>query len=144
MGHSSTRYLMVGSLHQVWSDYKLAPKTDKFCEGCNIASSRSAVRQHIGTPTLDIFFLRAYENVIHHPIKQGLATSITFLCSLLLVCVYCKYSWLQGMKDFSTQAVIECLKIFLAQTESKTSNLQYFRSDAGTAFTSSEFKDSSQ
>eukprot|EP00957_Ditylum_brightwellii_P137215 10462150-Ditylum_brightwellii.AAC.1 len=123
MGHRSIRSLMAGSLHQVCSDYKFAPKIDEFCEGCKIATSRSVARQHIGTPPTDICFLRVYGDAIHHPIKPG---------------------WLQGMKDFSTQAVIECFKMFLAQTGSKTSNLQYFRTDAGTVFASSDFKDFSQ
>eukprot|EP00957_Ditylum_brightwellii_P098885 7533373-Ditylum_brightwellii.AAC.1 len=70
MGCSSIRSLMVGSLHHAWSDYKLAPKTDEFCEGCKIATSRSAARQHIDTPTTDICFLRMYGDIIHHPIKQ--------------------------------------------------------------------------
>eukprot|EP00957_Ditylum_brightwellii_P150514 11461205-Ditylum_brightwellii.AAC.1 len=42
MGHRSIRSLMSGSLHQVWSDCKLAPKTDEFCKGCKITTSRSA------------------------------------------------------------------------------------------------------
>eukprot|EP00957_Ditylum_brightwellii_P206338 15347910-Ditylum_brightwellii.AAC.1 len=144
IGHNSIRSLMAGSLHQVWLDYKLAPKTDEFCEGCKIATSRSAVRQHIGTPTPDICFLRVYGDIIYHPIKQDLTKSTTFPCSLLLVCAYCKFGWLQGMKDFSSKAVIECFKMFLAQTGSKTSNLLYFRTYAGTSFTPSEFKDFSQ
>eukprot|EP00957_Ditylum_brightwellii_P121192 9242830-Ditylum_brightwellii.AAC.1 len=144
MGHRSIRSLMVGSLHQVWSDYKLAPKTDEFCEECKIATSRSAAKQHIGTPTPSIPFKRIYGDIIHFPIKQGSTTSTTFPCSLLLVCAYYKYSWLQVMKYFSSESVIECFRLFLAEIGSKTLNLQYFRTDAGTAFTSSEFKDFSQ
>eukprot|EP00957_Ditylum_brightwellii_P158094 12033638-Ditylum_brightwellii.AAC.1 len=51
MGHRSIRFLLAGSLLQVWSDYKLAPKADALYEGCKIATSRSADRQHIGIPT---------------------------------------------------------------------------------------------
>eukprot|EP00957_Ditylum_brightwellii_P180802 13774047-Ditylum_brightwellii.AAC.1 len=48
--HRSIRSLMAESLHQVWTYYKLAPKIDEFCLGCKIDTSRSAARQHIGTP----------------------------------------------------------------------------------------------
>eukprot|EP00957_Ditylum_brightwellii_P060496 4593246-Ditylum_brightwellii.AAC.1 len=51
LGRRPIRSFMDGSLHQVWSDCKLSPKTDEFCEGSKIATSRSADRQHIGTPT---------------------------------------------------------------------------------------------
>eukprot|EP00957_Ditylum_brightwellii_P049486 3753642-Ditylum_brightwellii.AAC.1 len=89
MGHKSIRSLMAGLIHQVWSDYKLATKTDEFYEGYKFGTSRSAARQHIGTPT----------------------------------------------------TIIEHFRLFLDQTGRKTFHLQYFRTDAGTAFTSSEFKD---
>eukprot|EP00957_Ditylum_brightwellii_P210090 15364558-Ditylum_brightwellii.AAC.1 len=144
MGHRSIRSLMARSLHQVWSDYKLAPRTDEFCEGCKIARSCSAAAQHIGTPTPEIFSARMYEDIIHYPIKQGLTTSTTFPCSLLLVCAYCKFSWPQGTRDFSSESAIKCFKMFLTQSGGKTTNLQYFRTDAGTSFTLSEFKDFSQ
>eukprot|EP00957_Ditylum_brightwellii_P044986 3412369-Ditylum_brightwellii.AAC.1 len=36
MGHRLIRSLMARSLHQVWSDYKLAPKIDNICEGCKL------------------------------------------------------------------------------------------------------------
>eukprot|EP00957_Ditylum_brightwellii_P067968 5160447-Ditylum_brightwellii.AAC.1 len=144
MGHRSFRPLMAGSLHQVWSDYKLAPKTNEFYEGCKIATSRSATRQHIGTPAPKTPFKFMYGDIIHSPIKQGLSISSKFPCSLLLVCAYTKYSWLHGMKDFSSDSVIERFKMFLVLTDSRTHELQYFRTDADTAFTLAEFKDFSQ
>eukprot|EP00957_Ditylum_brightwellii_P096144 7325037-Ditylum_brightwellii.AAC.1 len=69
MGHRSIRSLMAESLHQVWSDYKLAPKTDEFYEGCKIATSRSASRQCIGTATPSMPFKRTYGDINQSPIK---------------------------------------------------------------------------
>eukprot|EP00957_Ditylum_brightwellii_P174245 13265753-Ditylum_brightwellii.AAC.1 len=117
MGHRSIRPLMAGSLHQVWSDCKLVPKTDEFCEGYKIATRRSAAIQYIDTPTPDIYFARMYGDSIHHPIKLDLTTSTIFPCSLLLVCAYCKFSWLQGMRDFSSESTLKCFKMFLAQSD---------------------------
>eukprot|EP00957_Ditylum_brightwellii_P076678 5828784-Ditylum_brightwellii.AAC.1 len=64
MGLRSIRSLMAWSLHQAWSDYKLATKTDEFCEGGKIATNRSAARQHIGSQTPDICFARMYGDII--------------------------------------------------------------------------------
>eukprot|EP00957_Ditylum_brightwellii_P047717 3624939-Ditylum_brightwellii.AAC.1 len=144
MGHRSFRSFTTESLHQVWCDYKLAPKTDEFCEGYKIVTSRSTARQHIGTPVPKIPFKYMYGDIIHSPTKQGLTTSSTFPCSLLLVCAYTKYSWLHGMKGFSFDSVIECFKIFLVLTGSRAYDLQCFITDDGTAFASAEFKDFSQ
>eukprot|EP00957_Ditylum_brightwellii_P198283 15109305-Ditylum_brightwellii.AAC.1 len=70
MGHRSIRSLMAGSLHQVWSDNKLTPKMDEFCEGSKIVTSRSAARQHKCTPNPKISFKFVYGDIIHSPIKQ--------------------------------------------------------------------------
>eukprot|EP00957_Ditylum_brightwellii_P059613 4525403-Ditylum_brightwellii.AAC.1 len=96
--------------------------------------NKSAARQHIGMPAPKISFKCMYRDIIHSPTNQGLTTNSTFSCSLLFVCDYTKYSLLQGMKDFSSESVIETLKLFLVQTGSKTHDFQYFRTDAGTAF----------
>ena len=139
MGHRSFRSLMAGSLHNVWSDYKLSPKTDEFCEGCKIATSRSAARQHIGTPAPDKPFTLIYGDIIHPISKAALTPETAFPCYLFLVCATSKYTWFEGMNDFSSEAVIATFSIFQNQTGKALKELQYFRTDAGKAFTSNEF-----
>eukprot|EP00957_Ditylum_brightwellii_P053843 4079190-Ditylum_brightwellii.AAC.1 len=123
---------------------KMAPRIDEFCKACKIATSGSAARHHIGTPSPQEAFKFIYGDIIHSPTKQGPTAKSNVLCFLHLVCAYTKYSWFKGMKDFLYESLIETLKQCLVHTYGKTHKLQYVRTDAGTAFTSSEFKRFSQ
>eukprot|EP00957_Ditylum_brightwellii_P172360 13121311-Ditylum_brightwellii.AAC.1 len=84
MGFRSFRSLIAGSLHQVWSAYKLACKMDDFCEGYKIATSKSTTRKHIGNPAPKIALKFIYGDIIPSPTKQGLTTNSTSFCSLFL------------------------------------------------------------
>ena len=40
LAHRSIRYLLTGSLHEVWEDYRFVTAPDTYCEDCKIAASK--------------------------------------------------------------------------------------------------------
>ena len=141
-GHRAYRSLLCGSLHHVWDDYLIVPASDDYCEGCKIAASRSAPRSQRGTPTPKAPFERIFIDIIPTPSgADGLTKDSAYPCYLLIVDHYSRFTWFEGMLNYTSQQVITCLKQFMVETRSlgRTKQIQYLRGDSDSSFRSAEF-----
>ena len=111
-GHRAHRSLLCGSLHGVWDDCLIVPTSDDYCEGCRIAASRSAPRGHRGPPDATQPFERTRIDVIPTPADTtGLTKDSACPCYLLIVDHYSRLSWIEGMNNYTSSEVINCLKL---------------------------------
>ena len=141
-GHRAYISLLCASLHHVWDDYLIVPASDDYCEGCKIAASRSAPRSQRGTPTPKAPFERIFIDIIPTPSgADGLTKDSAYPCYLLIVDHYSRFTWFEGMLNYTSQQVITCLKQFMVETRSlgRTKQIQYLRGDSDSSFRSAEF-----
>ena len=116
-GHRAHRSLLCGSLHHVWDDYLIIPASDDYCEGCKTAASRSAPRSQRGAPTPHRPFERIFIDITPSPADDsGLTKDTTFPCHLLIVDRFSRFTWFEGMNNYTSQEVIRCLKQFMVET----------------------------
>ena len=88
-------------------------------------------------------FTCIFVDVIPNPAVPGLYVSTTFPFSLLVVEPRSKFKWFLGMIDATTETIIETLQQYRAdiQNLTNTHELSYIRTDAGSQFLSTEFRD---
>ena len=142
LGHRALRSLMAASLHGAWDDYRLTSSHDDWCEGCRIATSRSAARSRRGTPMAEHPFQRIFMDIIPAPSNEGLTNSTAFPCFLLIVDHFSRWTWFEGMLRRNTTAVIRAIRAFMTETRSlgRVQQVEYIRGDADSVFRSSEFQ----
>jgi transposase InsO family protein len=144
LGHRSTKTILAGSTHEVWSDVVAELTPDQDCIDCQIATIRSSDRnKHPHTPS-ERFGQMVFMD-IEHAIAGGSITpdsSLPFY--LFIVDAYARYCKLYGLRDKSTDEVVSAIQKFVADhgliAEFGYINIDRLRADAGSQFTSKAFR----
>ena len=146
-GHRSTKTILLGEDSDLYTDLKVTPDSDEFCETCKISTIRAADRGHEkeDDPSLDrpgkIFYLDMQSN----PARQSLSSSTYFPYYLMICCAYSRYFKLGDLKDYSASEVIEAMEEFQATNRpfdgySFKDHCEEIHVDAGSQFVSEEFR----
>jgi hypothetical protein len=124
------------------------PEND--CMSCKIATIRSSDRnKHHHTPSTHpghtIFI-----DILHPIADCGLTPNTTFPFYIILVDAFPRFSTIYGLSDKTTQSVVLSLEQYVADHRShpctstatfEFADIEKICSDAGSQFTSSDFKD---
>jgi transposase InsO family protein len=144
LGHRKCRALLAASEHEVWADTLIRMSPEQECVSCNISTIRASARSkdpHTkGLHAGEYVFM----DIIHPVSKLGLTDDSTYPFYLILVDAYSRYVCLYGMRDKTMGSVIEILTRYQADYGHSASygytNTERIRADAGSQFTSAEFK----
>ena len=147
VGHRSTRTLLAEYTANFWEDIELRIYPDHFCTLCQISS----MNKKAGSKTplkpkspFKWFFM----NIIPSTAPKSLTSATNFSNYLLTVDAYSKIQRLYGMEKITTEEVMDNLDmyqyIFGIIDKFEWWDLERISADAGTQFTSTEFKDKCQ
>ena len=115
LGHRSTKALLLGEDSQMYTDLKITPEQDDFCETCKISTIRSVNRgqdrdtRYIVKPG-QVLFLDMQKN----PARQSLTSSDYYKFYLMICDAYSRFFKLGNLADASTAQVIQALEAFAA------------------------------
>ena len=144
LGHRSTRSLIAGDTANVWEDVELRIDPDPFCTSCKISSMNKKARSKLPLkPKAPFKWVFLY--IIPSTAPKSLPNDTTFSNYLLIVDAYSKIPKLYGMENITTAEVMDKLDMF----QSRFGKIDQFgwwyleriSADAGTQFTSTEFKE---
>ena len=143
LGHRSTRSLIAGDTANVWEDVELRIDPDHFCTSCQISSMNKKARSKI-PPKPKASFKWVFMDIIPSTAPQSLTNDTTFSNYLLIVDAYSKIPKLYGMYNITTAEVMDKLDMFQSRfgkiDQFDWWDLDRISSDAGTQFTSTDFK----
>ena len=140
-GHRAVSSLLAASDAEVWDDVTLVMAGDSWCDKCKIAiaprTSTSKLPMRIHAKPLQHIFIDCIPCPGTLPgVKECMAKDFYFLC-----CPTSKFVTKLNATDKSTATAIKVLLSWRGEMLKKGFPLfLYLRSDAGTQFTSSEFK----
>jgi transposase InsO family protein len=144
LGHRKCRALLAASEHEVWADTLVRMGPEQDCVSCNISTIRASARNK--EPHTKGMYPGAYifMDILHPVTKKGLTSDSTYAFYIILVDAYSRYTCIYGMRDKSTGTVIDTLTRYQADhgytSQYGYMNIERIRADAGTQFTSTEFK----
>ena len=145
LGHRSITALGAASEADIWADSTLQLEAEEFCWDCKVAFSRKANR---GKSSLDSDpDIKAGEylmlDIQTNPGKVGLTKSTTFTHFLQVTDAVSRFTVLLGLPSVSSADVFAALLHFVIWFKPNATfyawRVKQLRTDAGTAFTSSEF-----
>ena len=143
LGHISTRSLIAGDTANVWEDVELRIDPDPFCTSCKISSMNKKARSKIPLKT-KAPFTWVFMDIIPSTTPKSLTNDTTFSNYLLMVDAYSKIPKLYGMENITTVEVMDKLDMFQSRFGKIDQfgwwDLERISADAGTQFTSTEFK----
>ena len=143
LGHRSTRSFLDGDTANVWEDIELRIDPDPFCTSCQISSMNKKDRSKIPLK-LKAPFKWFFMDIIPSTALKSLTSDTTFSNYLLIVDAYSKIPRLYGMEKITTKEVMDKLDMFQSRfgkiDEFGWWDLERISADAGTKFTSKEFK----
>ena len=144
LGHRSTRSFLAGDTANVWEDVELRIYPDPFCTSCQNSSMNKKSRSKIPLKP-KAHFKWVFMNIIPTTAPKILISDPTFSNYLLIVDAYSKISKLYGMDNITTEEVMDKLDMFQFRfgkiDQFGWRDLERISADAGTQFTSTEFKD---
>ena len=146
-GHRSTKSILLGEASGLYTDLKVTPESDEFCETCKISTIRAANKGHEKEedPSLNrpgkVFYLDMQSN----PAKQSLSPSTYYPYYLMICCAYSRYFKLGNLKDYSASQVIGALEDFQSsnrpfESYSFKEHCEEIHVDAGSQFVSEAFR----
>ena len=147
LGHRSTRSLLAGDTANVWEDVELRIYLDPFCTSCQIYSMNKKARSKIPlNPKAP--FKWVFMDIIPSTAPKILTSDTTFSNYLLIFDAYYKIPKLYGMEKIITEEVMDKFDMFQSRFGTIDQfgwwDLGIISADAGTQFTSAEFKDELQ
>ena len=141
-GHRSIASLMLASKAKVWDDMETRFGGDSWCDMCKIAIApkhkRSKHPMNINFKPLQHIFT----DVIPSPAVLKVIPDCRYQQFLILADPVSRYLDIIGMKDYSSEETIKCLNEWRGKMLKRGFELFiHLRSDAGSNFTSQDFKD---
>ena len=147
LGHRSTRSLMAGDTANVWEDAELKIDAYPFCTSCKISSMNKKARSKLPLKPKPPFKW-VFMDVIPSIAPKSLTNDTNFKNYVLIVVAYSKIPKLYGMENITTEEVLEKLDMFQSRfgkiDQFGLWDLERISADAGTQFTSEEFKEECQ
>ena len=143
LGHRSTRSLLDGGAANFWEDIALRIDLEPFCTSCQKQSMNKKARFKIPLKP-KAPFKWVFMDIIPSTAPKSLTSDTTFSNYLLIFDAYSKISKLYGMDKITTEEVM--YKLYMFQSRSGKIDqfgwwdLERISADAGTQFTSTEFK----
>ena len=144
LGHRSTRSLLAGDTANVWEDAELKIDPDPFCTSCKISSMNKKARSKLPLKP-KAHFQWVFMDIIPSTAPKSLTNDTNFKNYLLIVDANSKIPKLYGMENITTAEIMEKMDMF----QSRFGKIDQFgwwyleriSADAGTQFTSSDFKE---
>ena len=144
LGHRSTRSLLAGDTANIWEDVELRIYPDPFSISCQISSmnkkSRSKIPLNPKAP-----FKWVFMDIIPSTSPKSLTSDTTFSKYLFIVDAYSNIPKHYVMEKITTEEVMDKLDMFQSRFGKMEQfgwwDLERISADAGTQFTSTEFKD---
>ena len=147
LGHRSTRSLLDGYTTSVWEDIETRIDSDPFFTSCQISSMNKNARSNIPLNT-KAPFKWILKDIIPSSAPKILTSDTIFSNYILIVVDYSKIPKLYGMKKITTKEVMDKLDMFQFRFGKIDKfgwwDLEIISADAGTQFTSKEFKEECQ
>ena len=142
LGHTRANTILFTSQHRCWNDVIATMNPEKFCEPCNIVTTRSKNRGNI-TPSNPLQpGHTVYMDLL--PGVPGLTPANKYKCMLWLVDRTSRYAYVVGLPDYTTDSVLTGINQFLAPAAHpiviEPLDLCKIKADAGSQFTSAEFQ----
>ena len=135
---------LAGDTANVWKDVELIIDPYPFCTSCKIPSMNKKARSKIA-PKPKAPFKWVIMDIIPSTAPKSLISDTTFSNYLLIVDAYSKIPRLYGMDIIITEEVMDKLDMFQSRFRKIDQfgwwDLERISADAGTQFTSTEFKD---
>ena len=136
--------MLAGDTENVWEDVELRIYPDPFCTSCQISSMKKKARSKIPlnpkSPSKWVFM-----DIVPLTAPKSLTSDTTFSNYLLIVDAYSKIPKLYGMDKIKTDEVMDKLDMFQSRFGKMDQfgwwDLDRTSADAGTQFTSTEFKE---
>ena len=145
--HRSTRSLIAGDTANVWEDVELRIDQDPFCTSCKISSMNKKARSEIPLKP-KAPFKWVFMDIIPSTAPKSLTNVTNFSNYLLIVDTYSNISKLYDMENITTAEVMDKLDMFQSRFGKIDQfgwwDLERISADAGTQFTSTDFKDECQ
>ena len=145
LGHKSSKALLITGQSNVWADVLVDFTSDPDCVDCHIATIRAEDRtKHPRTPS------QRFGQLVFMDIQQAIAGGALtpdsyYPYSLFLVDAFSRLCQIYGLQTKSSEDVIQAIKKFTADhglvNEFGYGDVDKFKSDAGSQFTSPEFRD---
>ena len=144
LGHRYTRSLLAGDTANVWEDVELRIDPDPFCTSCQISSMNKKARSKIPLKP-KAPFKWVFMDIIPSTAPKILTSDTDFSNFILIVDAYSKIPKLYGMEKIITEEVLEKLDMLQSRFGKIDQfgwwDLEIISADAGTQFTSTEFKE---
>ena len=144
LGHRSTRSLIAGDTANVWEDAELKIDPNPFCTSCKISSMNKKARSKIPLKP-KAPFKWFFMDIIPSTAPKSLTNDTNFKNYLLIFDAYSKIPKLYGMENITSAEVMDKLDMFLSIFGKIDQfgwwDLKRISADAGTQFTSTEFKE---
>ena len=135
---------MAGDTENVWEDVELRIDPDPFFTSCKISSMNKKARSKLPLKP-KAPFKWVFMDIIPHIVPKSLTNDTTSSNYLLIVDAYSKIPKLYGMENITTVEVMEKLDMFQSRFGKIDQfgwwDLEKTSADAGTQFTSTDFKD---
>jgi transposase InsO family protein len=114
------------------------------CVSCNISTIRATARNKDPHTKGMYPGEHVFLDILHPVTRVGLTADITYAFHLILVDAYSRYACIYGMSDKTTDSVVNTLQRYQADHGHVGNygylNIERIRADAGSQFTSLEFK----
>ena len=136
--------MLAGDTANVWEDVELRIDPDPFCTSCQISSMNEKARSKIPLkPRANSKWV--FMDIIISTAPKSLTSDTTSSKCLLIVDAYSNIPKLYGMEKITTEEVMGKLDMFQSRFGKMDQfgwwDLERISADAGTHFTSMEFKD---
>jgi transposase InsO family protein len=144
LGHRKCRAILAASEHDMWDDTLVCMGPEQDCISCDISTIRASARNKQSYTGSTYAGEYIFMDILHPVVSAGLTKDSTYAFHLILVDAYSRYVCIYGLPDKTCSSVIDCLTRHQAE-HGHTGNYGYLdiariRADAGSQFTSLEFK----
>ena len=130
-----------------WENLELSIDPDPYCTSCQISSINKKTRSKIPLKP-KAPFKWVFMDIIPSTAPRNLTSDTTFSNYLLIVDAYSKIPKLYGVEKITSEEVLDKLDMFQSRFGEMDQfgwwDLERISADAGTQFTSTEFKDECQ
>ena len=147
LGNRSIRSLFAGDTANFWEDVELRIDADPFCTSCKISFMNNKARYKIPLKP-KAPFKWGFIDIISSTAPKSLTSDTTLSKYLLIVDAYSKIPKIYGMEKITFAEVMDKLDMFQYRFWNIDQfgwwDLEIISVDAGTQFTSTEFKEECQ
>jgi transposase InsO family protein len=148
LAHRALRSLLAANQHNLWNDIKVRMDHERDCLSCKIATIHSSDRNKLPHTPSTHPGQTIFSDILHPITDTGLTPNTTFPFYLILVDSFSRFFSIYGLCDKSTESVILCIEQYIANNRThrlanplfEFFDIERLRTDAGSQFTSTDFK----